>query len=317
MRKISAKRATVQVAKKFVHPSKFLQLLRLARKSKHSPRAIDDPQLRVYSQILAGDFLHLGYFDDPSIAPEALSLHDIEQAQLRYAQLLLEQMSDKDAPVLDVGCGMGGLLSLLLEKGFSPVALTPDRAQALYITKKYPTIPIIEGKFEEMPEERYKTSFGTIITSESFQYLDLNKALSMVDRLLTAGGRWIVSDVFRIRKTAERRSGHMWEDFLEKIQETSCKIIYQQDITENVLPTLGYVDMWGRKAGLPAITFSIEKLQKKHPAIYFLLEELIEDLKLYVTSHLDLISPEIYVREKKYMLLVMEKVSKATPSMQH
>lgn len=313
MRKLSVKRAAIQTAKKLIYPSQLLQLSRLARKNKRSRRATNDAQLKVYSQVLSGDFLHYGYFDDPSIVPEALSLHDIERAQLRYAELLLEQISDKVAPVLDVGCGMGGLLNLLLDKGFSPFALTPDRGQAQHIREKYPTVPIIEGKFEDVPEDRYPGLFGTIITSESLQYLDLDKAPRLVDRLLKAGGLWIVSDYFRITETSKGKSGHVWEKFPEKLEETSCKLIYQQDITKNVLPMLAYVDMWGRKAGLPAVTFSIEKLQKKHPAVYFLFAELIENLRVYITDHLDLVSPEIFAREKKYMLLVLEKVAKTAP----
>lgn len=313
MKKISVKRGLRQAAKKLIYPSQLLQFLRLARKSKRSKRATDDTQLNVYSQLLSGDFLHYGYFDNPSIVPEAVSLHDIEQAQLRYAQLLLAQISDKDGPILDVGCGMGGLVKLLLEKGFSPFALTPDRKQAQYIREKYPSVPIIEKKFQDMPEERYQNFFGTIITSESLQYLELDKAPRLVDRLLKPGGRWIVSDYFRITETPERKSGHVWEKFLKNLDGTSCKLVYQQDITRNVLPTLAYIDMWGRRAGLPAVTFSIEKLQKKHAAFYFLFEELIEDLRVYLADHLDLVSPEIFASEKKYMLLTLEKVAKAQP----
>lgn len=307
MKKILARHVATQVAKKLIYPRRLLKLLRLATKSKRPHKAVDDVQLKLYSQILPGDFLHYGYFDDPSIAPEALSLYDIQRAQLRYAELLLEQISDKDAPVFDIGCGMGGLLNLLLEKGFSPVALTPDRREAEYIKQKYPTIPLIEGKFEAMSERSYQHFFGTVVTSESLQYLKLDKALPTVDRLLRPGGRWVVSDYFRISEAAERKSGHRWEQFLKKLQETSCEIVYQQDITKNVLPMLAYVDMWGRRAGFPLFSFSIEKLQKKHPAIYFLLEEAIQDLKGYINDHLDLVSPEIFAREKKYMLLVIEK----------
>lgn len=307
MIKLSAKRVARQVAKRFIHPRDFLQLLRLARTNKRSPKVVDDLQLKVYSQILSADFLHYGYFDDPSVAPEALSLRDIQRAQLRYAELLLEQISDRDAPVFDVGCGMGGLLNLLLEKGFSPVALTPDHTGAEYIKKKYPDIPIIEKKLEEMPETYYQNFFGTVVTSESLQYLNLDKAIKTIDRILRPGGRWIVSDYFRINKTNERRSGHEWQRFLKKLQETDYRIVHQQDITKNVLPTLAYIHMWGRRAVLPVVTFSIEKLQKKHPTLDFLLQEATQDLKVYITDHLDLVSPDIFAREKKYMLLVIEK----------
>ena len=180
VKNISTKRALKQVAGKLVHPRRFLQFLRLARECKRHSTAGGDAQLRFYSKVVPGDFLHYGYFDDPDVAPEALSVNDLQRAQLRYAELLLEQVADTDGPVLDVGCGMGGLLNLLLEKRLTAVALTPNRAEARYIKEKYPSVPLIERRFEQMPGGSYQHFFGTIITSESLQYLQLDEALPML-----------------------------------------------------------------------------------------------------------------------------------------
>jgi len=128
----------------------------------------NDPQLQLYTRILPDDFLHYGYFDDPRTAPESISLEDIRRAQTRYSERVLEHVVDTSAPVLDVGAGMGGMVRMLAEKGFSPTALTPDRHQVQYIETTYPDVPVIEGRFHEVGWAKYERHFGTVITAESF-----------------------------------------------------------------------------------------------------------------------------------------------------
>ncbi len=266
-----------------------------------------DAQLHVYAQILPGGFLHYGYFDDPSVEPEALSLRDVERAQSRYAEIIVEQVSDRSTPVFDVGCGMGGLLKLLLEEGLSPVALTPDSVQVEYVKQKYPNVPVVESKFEQVPDGMYRNFFGTVITSESLQYMRLEESLAVLGRILRPGGRWIVTDYFRLSEGGERKSGHSWNEFLGKLHDGGWEIVYQRDITTNVLPTLAYFEMWGRRVGMPLFRFSVEKFQRKHPAFYFLLGEAVADLDAYIRDHLKLVDPALFAQEKKYMLLVIER----------
>jgi 2-polyprenyl-3-methyl-5-hydroxy-6-metoxy-1,4-benzoquinol methylase len=52
------------------------------------------------------------YFDDPSVHPLAMTFHMILRAPERYAEKVLELVRDRGRPILDVGCGMGGLLGL-------------------------------------------------------------------------------------------------------------------------------------------------------------------------------------------------------------
>lgn len=233
-------------------------------------------------------------------------MNAIYRAQFRYAELILEKVADRDSPVLDVGCGMGGLIKLMLDKGLSPVALSPDKNQINYIKSKYARVPVIESRFEDIPPEEQTNRYGTVITSESLQYLKLDAVLPLLEKLLKPGGRWIACDYFRIGEAREK-SGHRWDDFEQHILSSGWTFVHQQDITLNVLPTISYAYMWGNNIARPVLDFALEKLQTKHPGAHYLLEEAIDEINEKVDRNLEVVNPEIFAAHKRYMLLVMEK----------
>lgn len=297
------------VARRAVHPRHVVELLKRLPKQKHGTKAADDAQLRLYSEILPGDFLNYGFFDDPDIAPEKLSLHDIQQAQLRYGRLLVAQIRDRGGAVLDAGCGMGGLLNLLVEQGFSPTALTPNSKQIKYVSSRHPTVPMIHGTFEDIPTDKFRGRFATVIMSESFQYMNLSAALGVMEKILAPGGRWILCDYFRANDRA-RKSGHLWADFVPALEKNNWQIVSSRDITRNALPAVGYAYMWGRRVGMPIATFVLEKLRRKRPALHYLFEEVIEQSRAYLLDQLELVNPETFARDKKYMLLTIERTAR-------
>ena len=66
---------------------------------------------------------------------------------------------------------MGGLSKILLDKNLKIQALTPDNNQKKYIQSKYPNLILHHMKFEDFKSDK---KFGTIINSESLQYIDLD-----------------------------------------------------------------------------------------------------------------------------------------------
>ncbi len=305
--RIKAGKMIGSVLKRVIYPQHLWRVIQLQRGKKKIKQAYDDPQLKLYSEILPGDFLHYGYFDDPKIQPQDISLNDIHLAQLRYAELILEKIVDGSSPVLDVGCGMGGLIKLMLDRGLSPVALSPDRNQIRYVKSKYGKVPAIESKFENIPCEEHMNRYGTIITAGSLNYLNLDAALPLMEKLLKPGGRWIACDFFRIGE-AGRRSKH-WDDFERRILQSGLRFVHQQDITPNVLPTIRYVYMWGNNIALPVLNFFLENMRTKQPGVHYMLEEVIEMIHKRVDRHLEVVNPDTFAANKKYMLLVMEKKS--------
>jgi cyclopropane fatty-acyl-phospholipid synthase-like methyltransferase len=303
--RIKASQMLGSVLKRVMCPQHLWRVIKLQRGKKRMERVYNDPQLKLYSQILPGGFLHYGYFDDPNTQPQDISLNDIHLAQLRYAELILENIVDRESPVLDVGCGMGGLIKLMLDQGLNPVALSPDRNQIRYVKSRYAQVPMIEARFEDIPCEEHVNRYGTIITAESLNYLNLDAALPLIEKLLKPGGRWIACDIFCIGE-ARRRSAH-WNDFEKCSLQSSLRFVHQQDITANVLPTISYLYMLGHDIARPVLNFTVEKLQTKQPGVHYMFEKVIEMINEKAALQLEILNPDTFAATKRYMLVVMEK----------
>ena len=306
MSKISTKWALSQIARKVFFPRNFLQLLGLMRGGPEFHRSKGDEQLELYSKILPGDYLHYGYFAQADKAPEDISLNDLFEAQDAYGRLLVDQVKDEQAKVLDIGCGLGGLLGLMQKRKLEALGLTPDEAQIKHIKDKYPEIPLFEGKFEEYPYEEHKGEYGSVITSESFQYLDFDHAFKAIHDLLKPNGRWILCDYFR-RGEAFEKSGHLWEDFTKKYEEDGWKLIEEKDITKNVLPGLSFAHMWCERIILPLFHYAEKKFHRKRPAAHFVLEDVVNQVETSLTESFKVIDPETFSKEKRYMFVVLER----------
>lgn len=313
MTKLKAGIVAKSIVKRLLDPRHVARAVRLERgrkNGKKDSRASDDPQLALLSKILPGGFLHYGYFDDPDRPPEEISLAEFSRSQRRYAEVLLDlvqDVSDPASPVLDVGCGMGTLSVMLRERGFSPVALTPDRTQVEHIRQTLPDIPVIHSKFEDLPDpEQHAGRYGTVITSESLQYLKLPRALPVMERILKPGGTWIACDFFR---TGESRGkgGHNWGDFTKALAEHGWEISYERDVTAHIMPTLRAAHMWGNDIGLPVLDFAVNKLRRKRPALHYILEETLAMLDQVIATNLKEIDPADFARHRRYVLLTMRR----------
>jgi len=300
-------RATIPGAlKKAAHPKHLWKAIQLQRTKGSHARAYNDPQLKLIAQICPGDFLNYGHFENTELQARDITVNDILRAQTRNAELTVDLVVDRGSPVLDAGCGMGGITRLLLERGMNPVALSPDKYQILNLKSKYPQVPYFEAKFEDIPLEGNAHRFGTVITSESLQYLKLDRALPRLEQVLKPGGRWIAVDYFRVGE-ARDKSGHIWSEFQQHLTRAGWKIVYQQDHTRNVLPLLRYIHMLGNDVLRPLAEFVFAKLQQKQPGVHYLLEEVVEDLRAKIDKNLDQINPESFLAFKKYYLLAIEK----------
>ncbi len=289
------------ILKKLIYPWHLWRVIKLQRNRKRNARVYDDAQLKLYHQILPGDFLHYGYFDNKDIHPLDVSIRMIYQAQERYGQKLLELVKDSDSPILDVGCGMGGLLGLMNQKGFNAIGLTPDINQAKHIREKYCNT-LLECRFEDMDATKYHSYFGTVITSESLQYLSLDEALPLIKSILKQGGQWVACDYFKTGKQGEK-SGHNWEHFTAKLQEHGFEITKQEDITLHILPTIAYVHHWATQIGLPVKEFLVNKLQTKAPGFYYALQESLPKIDEKLAKNMSTVDPQEFAKNKKYVLM--------------
>jgi SAM-dependent methyltransferase len=297
---------TKSIVSRLLLPRHWPHLWERLRRPKVRGKAADDAQLKLYGHIFPGGFLNYGYTDDSTVRPEHMCVADIERAQLRYGERLANLVTDLENPVLDSGCGMGGLIGLLRRRGCKPTALTPNRTQIRRVQTDYPDVPVIASKLEQIPLPQYWQAFGTVITSESFQYVKLADGLAVLEQILKPGGRWILCDYFRLQPST-RKSGHLWTDFTAALAQRGWRIVSEEDITAHVLPTLTYVHMWATRFGLPVAQFAADRLERKRPALHYLLADVIATAHHQVQGQLEIVDPTVFAREKKYMTLVIER----------
>ena len=306
VRKIVMKDMILSLLGRALNPLHLFKAARLQWNRRANRHAFVDAQLALVNKVLPSDFLHYGYFDNPDCQPEDMKLSDISRAQHRYADLLIEQIANPTDPVLDVGCGMGGISRMLHSRGFSPTALTPDRLQASHIAHTQPDVPVLRCKLERLPVAEHKQKYGTVLTSESLQYLRLEQALPIIDAVLKPGGRWIASDYFQ-RHPSDDDTCHNWEEFQSLLPRRGWRITHQRDITKNVIPMLSYVNMWAEHAGKPLAHMTVLRLQRKQPGLHYLLEGVIDQLNNTMNNNFLRIDPAWFQRHRLYMMLVIER----------
>ena len=291
------------VIKKMINPIELIRAYRFHKKQSQHVKSSEDLELMLYSKIIRNDMLHYGYFDNIDLNPDSISIKDLEKAQMRYVEIIIEQILDKEKNVLDVGCGMGGLSKILFDKGIKVQSLTPDKNQRKHIETKYKELKVHHMKFEDFKTDE---KFGTIINSESLQYIDLDTAFNSVSNILSKNGRWIVTDYFRINDNGINKSGHMHSDFLNSVERNGWKIIHENDMTLNALPTLKFAITFIDRFVKPLALFSNEKLRHKQGWLFYLTRELREKLSKKSKKELAALDPEKFIQEKKYMFYVLE-----------
>lgn len=284
------------------NPLNWFRAWRFQRQQAVFDKSQYDLELYLYAHILKNDMLHYGYFDDADIAPESISLQSLEDAQRRYADKIIGQV--QAGPVLDIGSGMGGLAQLLHQQGYAVEALTPNANQVQHIRHKYPQLVCHQNTFENFTGTN---AYATLINAESLQYIQLKPAFEKAEQLLLPGGRWIITDYFRISDDGVNRSGHRLQDFLNMADAQGWKILVREDMTAQVLPTLKVVQAYVDRFLWPLKHFGEEKLRYKKAWLYFLSGPLREQAGQKIHKELAAVDPERFIREKKYLLFVLEK----------
>ena len=285
------------------------------------PTVHANAQLLLYNRMLPGDFLHYGYFDDPGVAPERISFDDLRRAQLRYAEKLAALIDRPDRPVLDAGSGMGGMLGLLRSTGHDVTGLTPDRFQIDHIRSTYPGIPVLHCRFEDLAadrfRDRFRAHFGTIIHSESLQYMHPEGVFAVLGQILGSNGHWIVADYFRREDGAgERtaacdgpvnRSGWCLGDFRARLRAHGFEVVREEDITAHVLPTLGFARLLADRIGLPALDFARDKVRAKTPGVHYVVERLAERVREAATRSAAVLDPAEFAARKQYLVMSIRR----------
>ncbi len=288
----------------FLNPLVWLKAYQFAKKNIKYDKSSDDNELHLYSKILTNNMLHYGYFEDIMIKPDNISFKSFENAQLRYAENIIDYVVDTENYILDVGCGMGGLLLLLYNRQFKVEGLTPNTNQINFIKRSYKHFKVHFSKFEKFEAVK---KYGTVINSESFQYLQLQETFKKMDEIILPKARWIIVDYFSLTKKEDDQKLHHLDTFYKKAKDFNWHIIYQVNITPNILPTLSFINMYIERFLLPLKSLAYNKFRTKKPKLYYITKKLRGLIDKKINKEISVVDPFLFEKERKYMFIVLEK----------
>jgi SAM-dependent methyltransferase len=272
-------------------------------------------------QILGVEDLHYGLWD----ADLELSLGNIALAQQRYTEMLLQHidrlLADRPAPrILDVGCGTGHMLQLMIERGYAVDAVNPSAQLNTQVHARLASLPqttttLYETDFESLPLATCRQRYDLLLFSESFQYIPLPEIFEKSPALLKPGGQLFVCDFFKTNAHCDGgegdrsfSGGHLLGEFYQYVAASPFTLLYDEDITARVSPNIALLDEWLTQRLLPASCSIDQFLLGCYPRLTHLIKWLarhkLERLRYkYLSGHR---SQAVFEKYKSYRLLVLE-----------
>ena len=258
----------------------------------------DDSALRFYNEVLGLERLHYGMW----LPEDELSIEKLKEAQVRYEDFLVEMIPEGVQSVLDVGCGTGALTKKLLSMNYAAEALSPDINQKKVFTES------IDAPFHHSSFEKFEAphKYDCLIMSESAQYIKKRKLFENARNALNPGGYLMICDYFVIDTDPQKKhSGHRLEKFMNFIDEYNFEIIYNKDITDDILNTLRLAKMTLDKA-LLALNILTQKVRKQHRFLSSFVMWLFRKRIAKLMGQIRLLDAEEFKKNKNYRFLLLQ-----------
>jgi SAM-dependent methyltransferase len=272
-------------------------------------------------QLLDVEDLHYGLWD-PDLE---LSLGNIACAQQRYTDMLLERveslLSDRPAPrILDVGCGTGHLLQLMIERGYHVDAVNPSAHLNKLVRERLAALPhnattLYETGFESLTCGQCQHQYDLLLFSESFQYIPLPDIFALAPGLLRSGGRLLICDFFKTDAHCDGGAGdrsfsggHLLGEFYRYVEQSPFRISHDEDLTARISPNIALLDEWLTRRLVPALSSVDQYLLSAWPRLTRILKwlgrhKLARARYKYLSGHR---SQAVFEKYKSYRLLVLD-----------
>jgi len=269
-----------------------------------------DHVLKLYSETIRSSYLHYGFWDEPDkVNLDNMTLPDIKQAQERYIDHLASFIPDDVSSILDVGCGIGGNASYLLENGFHVETLSPDTYQQSVIKEKFEgSMTFHHCKFESfIPEKTY----DLILESESACYIKIGLGFKKARETLREGGYLLASDYFVYNRDGSKnphlKSSHDLSTYLQAAEDHGFTLVKEYDQTDNTMPTLDYGQYFIERFIKPTFEYGLYSAHKNYPKTTSMVQKLVKPKIEKKLSQLDLIDSDQFRKYRKYMIFLFKK----------
>ncbi len=221
------------------------------------------------------DDLHYGWWDEGGVP----SIATFGAAQDRYNTKLIDaiRLHVPSGRVLDVGCGTGKLLSLLLDRGYRAEGVIPSATlhravSARLAARGQDGAPVFHCKFEDFPAADRLSAYDGVLFSESFQYIPMDQSFAMLRRIVKPGGVVQICDFFKVDPAdggpdddGSMGGGHPLSSLYAEIARAGVTILSDEDITARMSPNLALVEDLLENRGGPAVQTLGRFLQSRYP----------------------------------------------------
>jgi len=271
-----------------------------------------DHVLKLYSETIQSSYLHYGFWDEPnSVKLDTITLPDIKQAQERYIDHLASFIPEGVSSILDVGCGIGGNASYLLDKGFLVETLSPDSYQQSVIGEIFNgEMKFHHCKFESFEPEK---TYDLILESESACYIKIDPGFQKARETLRDGGYLLASDYFvHFRdgtKNPHLKSSHDLKTYLQAAEEYGFTLVKDYDQTDNTMPTLDYGQYFIDRFIKPTFEYGLYSANKNYPKTTKMVQKLVKPKLGKKLNQLDLIDSDQFRKYRKYMIFLFQKTN--------
>lgn len=265
-------------------------------------------QINLFKFFFDSDYLHYGYWT-PGLEVKA---PNFKQAQTDYVDYLMKHIPSDVESILDVGCGTGKVAEDLIGKGYKVTCVSPPGKLTEMAAQRLAGKSDVHAfRFEDLITQQLQQRFDLILFSESYQYIPMEQSFQQCNDLLNPGGYILLADFFQTE--AEGKSplggGHRLKDFYELLDKQPYQTVIDNDITEQIAPTMELINQLTMKVVYPSVLLLDEFLMSRYPLLYKMLRwkfrKKIEKNRIKHFSGQR--NPENFKKYKSYRLILLQK----------
>ena len=222
-----------------------------------------DMGLAVGRFFLNTEDLHYGYWPNN----EKPTVQNFAWAQENHSKLIMDNIPVGTKNILDVGSGSGNLALKLSSAGYDVDCVIPSKYLANAVNEKLnANSNIYISKFEDFFS---KKKYDLILFSESFQYVNIDKSLKLVKKILRSKGHLLICDFFKqdISEKSPMGGGHRWVEFQQSINNFNLNNLIDLNITNETAPTIDFLNNFCQEVLKPMANMTGQYLYGNYPII--------------------------------------------------